>query len=321
MAPTDRPAAQDEHEKLVRAIEGFISTTSPELLPTAMFEHYLEFLHPSMPVLPLDPAPPFGSLPPGLRAAILVEAFAYFATDPRQSAYAWSTFKSSQVSDRLLYASKLSSLATAILELSSATDPRGDYLLLAKVSTPLAFSLYPMKLMSRSEVRLSRKRKLWGSTSTVERGRFRKARRAYARVYGGAFGYTTPGYADVEDQATSAFPDTHSLQASFLNSHPSHIQQNNQNVELPALPSDVSPVGPAIANVAFVLQCRLAIIVSRLQHDVCTLESFGSPDRVASCDAVERDLDALCGSVSAFTASRVRPVGMGKSAFALTEVG
>lgn len=140
-ARTDRPVVQDEHEKLVRAIEGFISATLPELSPSSIFDHYLTFLHPSMPVLPLGPAPTLDSLPPGLRAAIIVEAFVYLANDPRQATYVCTLFKSSLVADRLLYTSKLSSLATAILELSSAVDPRGDYLLLAKVRSFLSPAL------------------------------------------------------------------------------------------------------------------------------------------------------------------------------------
>ncbi|GAA5976713.1 hypothetical protein JCM10908_005604 [Rhodotorula pacifica] len=266
--PASRPAVQDAQMRLLRSVRSYIDATAPALTDATLYSQYLSYLHPSMPVLPLDPPPPFDTLPPALRAVILAESLSYLS--PAQSSYAWELIKSSQISDRTLYTARLSSLALAILDLSHPVDPRGDYILLAKtIAQAQVLGLHlDCQAWAIPESEKSLRTRLWWCLRIYDAG------------------------------------------ASFLNSHPSHIQANNHNVQLPALPTDVSPVGPAIRDVAFVLQCRLIVIVAKLQAEVSTLDNYGSQSRVTSCDAIERELEALCGSVASFTSSQVRPDGM-----------
>lgn len=65
----------------------------------------------------------------------MVETLGYFPSLRDKGDYAWRLLKEEKLGERMLDRPKLSSLATAILELSTSMDPRGDYALLAKVRT------------------------------------------------------------------------------------------------------------------------------------------------------------------------------------------
>lgn len=133
ISPSDRPLLDDFEATTLRRVRSFIASAAPHLSEETLIDHYLSFIHPTLPVLPLSPLHPPDSLPPSLRASILVETLGYFPSLRDNGDYAWRLLKEEKLGERMLDRPKLSSLATAILELSTSMDPRGDYALLAKV--------------------------------------------------------------------------------------------------------------------------------------------------------------------------------------------
>lgn len=85
----------------------------------------------------------------------------------------------------------------------------------------------------------------------------------------------------------------HDAWSSFLNSRPSHLQAGNSNVGYMPLPTPHDTPETYRGAISFHYLCRLSIIVGHLQHEVSTLERYGTPQRVASCQRLEGELDAL----------------------------
>lgn len=129
----DRVLSSDFEFTVLRRIRSFLSAAVPSLSEDALLEHYLRHLHPVMPLLPISPQHTLDSIPPSLRAIITVESLSSFPEHRAAGVHAWRLIKEEKVGDRMLEQPRLSSLATAALELSTTLDPRGDYGLLAKV--------------------------------------------------------------------------------------------------------------------------------------------------------------------------------------------
>ncbi|GAA5830588.1 hypothetical protein JCM11251_002523 [Rhodosporidiobolus azoricus] len=101
----------------------------------------------------------------------------------------------------------------------------------------------------------------------------------------------------------------HDAWASFLNSRPSHIQLGNANVPLPPLPSP-DDLDTYASTIAFASFCRLAVVVSRLQAKVSTLDVYGSSKRAEACDEIERELNDMTEEARSFFETARRPPGM-----------
>ncbi|KAJ7783536.1 hypothetical protein DFH07DRAFT_190405 [Mycena maculata] len=93
----------------------------------------------------------------------------------------------------------------------------------------------------------------------------------------------------------------HDAWMSFLNSRPSHIQADNHSIPIPDIIGVVSPSNSLHApdNVhspqSFILLCRLSLLCSRLQSQVCTLASstLVPAERLAKVKAIEDDTQIL----------------------------
>ncbi len=84
---------------------------------------------------------------------------------------------------------------------------------------------------------------------------------------------------------------------SFLNSRPSHIQANNHDVSIPSLASiRTCSEGDGLA---FHLLCRLAVVVARLQREICTVMARREEreERVARVVEIEADVEELVTEV------------------------
>lgn len=130
---TDRLVSDEEQQNALNQIRTFLSFALSDLSEQPLLDHYLSFLHPAVPVLPLPASSSLDSLPAGLRALILVASLASLPHQQRNSAYAWQLLKQARLAEKMLEQPKLSSLAAALLELDTNLDPRGDFALLAKV--------------------------------------------------------------------------------------------------------------------------------------------------------------------------------------------
>ncbi|KAJ7275270.1 hypothetical protein B0H12DRAFT_1227785 [Mycena haematopus] len=90
----------------------------------------------------------------------------------------------------------------------------------------------------------------------------------------------------------------HDAWMSFLNSRPSHIQAQNHSTPLPdmagaASPSDSSDTACSLRS--FVFLCRLSVLCSRLQSQVCTLASsiLVPAERLATVKSIEEETHLL----------------------------
>ncbi|KAJ6519595.1 hypothetical protein C8R45DRAFT_27475 [Mycena sanguinolenta] len=89
----------------------------------------------------------------------------------------------------------------------------------------------------------------------------------------------------------------HDAWISFLNSRPSHIQVENHSTPLPdirsASPSNSSDTACSLPS--FVFLCRLSMLCSRLQSQVCTLASsiLVPAERLATVKSIEEDTHLL----------------------------
>ncbi|KAF9005834.1 hypothetical protein BDZ89DRAFT_1079915 [Hymenopellis radicata] len=84
---------------------------------------------------------------------------------------------------------------------------------------------------------------------------------------------------------------------SFLNSRPSHIQANNHDVSVPSLAAiRRCTEGDGLA---FHLLCRLAVVVARLQREICTVMARREEreERVARVVEIEADVEELVAEV------------------------
>jgi len=149
-----------------------------------------------MPILPVSSAHSIDSLPPTLRAVVLVEALSSFPQHKPASVYAWRLLKEERVGERALDRPKLSGLATAVVELGTTLDQRGDYGLLAKVrqlSLPPSVLALPRISLTLLLCRPSRTPSSSAFTSTGGGGRCRSGRSRCATGSGGRCGYMTHG--------------------------------------------------------------------------------------------------------------------------------
>ncbi|BGP29306.1 hypothetical protein JCM10296v2_001045 [Rhodotorula toruloides] len=76
--PSHRPLLDDFEATILRRVRSFIASAAPHLSEERLIDHYLSFIDPTLPLLPLSPQHPPESLPPSLRASILVESLGYF---------------------------------------------------------------------------------------------------------------------------------------------------------------------------------------------------------------------------------------------------
>lgn len=91
---------------------------------------------------------------------------------------------------------------------------------------------------------------------------------------------------------------------SFLNSRPSHVQADNQSIPIPDMTSSTSPSalhapGTAHSPQSFMFLCRLSLLCSRLQSEVCTLASstLVRAERLAKVKSIEEDTQMLLAEV------------------------
>ncbi|BGP45128.1 hypothetical protein JCM10450v2_000945 [Rhodotorula kratochvilovae] len=268
--PPHRPLSSDFEAGLLRRIRSFLAVAVPSRSEDALLEHYLSNLHPVRPLLPVSTHHSLDNLPPSLRAVILVDALSSFPEHKAASVHAWRLLKEERAGDRMLDMPKLSSLATAVLELSTTLDPRGDYGLLAKtIAHAQLLGLHvDCRAWAIPEWEKSLRDRIWWSL----------------RI--------------------------HDAWASFLNSRPSHIQAGNTNVPLLPFPTPADDVEAYVGSISFGYACRLAVVVSRLQLEVSTLDRYGSAARADSCDHLEQELNAMKEGARPFLEMSSRPVGM-----------
>ncbi|GAA5849664.1 hypothetical protein JCM9279_001972 [Rhodotorula babjevae] len=275
--PPHRAASADWEMSVLRRIRSFLAAAVPSISEDALVEHYLANVHPAMPILPISPSHSIDSLPPTLRAVILVETLSSFPQYKPASVYAWRMLKEERVGERTLDQPKLSGLATAVLELGTMLDQRGDYGLLAK---------------------------------TI----------AHAQLLGlhvdGRQWALPPWEKSLRDRIWWLLR-VHDAWASFLNSRPSHVQLGNTNVPLLSFPNPSDDIEAYVGSVAFQYQCRLAVIVARLQAEVSTLDKYGSPTRADSCDQLEHELNTMKEGARPFLDLSPRPIGMDSFLFSL----
>ncbi|KAJ7630712.1 hypothetical protein FB45DRAFT_1151589 [Roridomyces roridus] len=97
----------------------------------------------------------------------------------------------------------------------------------------------------------------------------------------------------------------HDAWMSFLNSRPSHIQIDNHSTPLPDLTGLLSPTNPlhtadtVHSASSFVFLCRLAVLCSRLQCQVCTLtaNTLAPAERLRRVKSIEEDTQLLLQEV------------------------
>ncbi|GAA5820317.1 hypothetical protein JCM3770_004044 [Rhodotorula araucariae] len=274
--PPHRPLSADFEAAALRRIRSFLSLL-PVVSEEALLDHYLRHLHPVLPVLPVSSHYSLDDLPPSLRAVILVDALSSFPEYKAASIHAWRLLKEERLGDRALGSPKLSGLATAVLELSTTLDPRGDYGLLAKtIAHAQLLGLHvDCRAWAIPEWEKSLRDRIWWSLRL------------------------------------------HDAWASFLNSRPSHIQAGNTNVPLLPFPTPADDVESYVGSISFGYACRLAVIVARLQSEVSTLDRYGSAARADSCDHLEQELAAMKDGAKPFLEMGPRPVGMDCFLFSL----
>ncbi|KAJ6627157.1 hypothetical protein B0H10DRAFT_422538 [Mycena sp. CBHHK59/15] len=110
----------------------------------------------------------------------------------------------------------------------------------------------------------------------------------------------------------------HDAWMSFLNSRPSHIQADNHSVPIP----DITGVHPLANSLhapdtvrspqSFILLCRLSLLCSRLQSQVCTLASglLLPAERLAKVKSIEEDTQVLLVEVRRDEAGRIPSSGI-----------
>jgi hypothetical protein len=100
---------------------------------------------------------------------------------------------------------------------------------------------------------------------------------------------------------------------SFLHSRPSHIQTGNSNVPIPAVPAYLSrPVANRFASFSY--NCRLSLLVNRLQTGLCLVERTGDASRNAKirlCDSLQGELVILEDEIVPLVAASGELPGMG----------
>ncbi|KAJ6509303.1 hypothetical protein C8R47DRAFT_965646, partial [Mycena vitilis] len=93
----------------------------------------------------------------------------------------------------------------------------------------------------------------------------------------------------------------HDAWMSFLNSRPSHIQADNNSTPLPDLSGVASPSNSdSVRSLqSFILLCRLSVLCSRLQSQVCTLASsvLMPAERLAKVKSIEEETQMLVEGV------------------------
>ncbi|KAJ7130116.1 hypothetical protein C8R43DRAFT_1240008 [Mycena crocata] len=93
----------------------------------------------------------------------------------------------------------------------------------------------------------------------------------------------------------------HDAWMSFLNSRPSHIQADNHSIPLPDIigvtspSSSLHPPDTVRSPQSFILLCRLSVLCSRLQSQVCTLASsvLVPAERLAKVKSIEEETHLL----------------------------
>ncbi|KAJ7431794.1 hypothetical protein B0H11DRAFT_2128456 [Mycena galericulata] len=94
----------------------------------------------------------------------------------------------------------------------------------------------------------------------------------------------------------------HDAWMSFLNSRPSHIQADNQSIPIPSPDIALANTSNSLhasdtvrSTHSFVLLCRLSLLCSRLQSQVCTLASstLVPAERLAKVKSIEEDTQML----------------------------
>ncbi|GAA6041682.1 hypothetical protein JCM8097_003082 [Rhodosporidiobolus ruineniae] len=274
--PPHRRTDDEYQHQALRQLRSFLAFAVPEISEEALLQHHLSHLHPSLPILPLGPSHSVESFPPGLRALLLVSSLSYFPGQRRTAAHAWSLVKQEKLADKMLETPRLSSLSAALLELDTNLDPRNDFALLAK---------------------------------TI----------AHAQLLGlhvDCRAWAIPDWEKSLRERIWWSLRMHDAWASFLNSRPSHIQLGNTNVPLPPFPTPDDPVESYNGGISFAYSCRLAVIVSRLQTEVSTLDKYGT-DRAPACDYLEKELNSMKEGARPFLEMSRRPVGMDAFLFSL----
>jgi hypothetical protein len=111
---------------------------------------------------------------------------------------------------------------------------------------------------------------------------------------------------------------------SFLNSRPSHIQADNHSI---SVPDDIVGVPPTSNSIhspdnarspqSFILLCRLSLLCSRLQSQVCTLASslLLPAERLAKVKSIEEDTQMLLAEVQRDETGRASSSGVGRCSF------
>jgi len=213
------------------------------------------------------------SLPPALHALMLAAAFATLPEYAHASRNLWTTLKEERLADHALDSPRLSSLASALLELSTTLDARGDYGLLAKtVAHAQLLGLHiDCQHWAIPRWEKSLRERIWWCL----------------RI--------------------------HDAWSSFLSSRPSHIQAGNANTRQIPPPTSHDAAEDYRGALSFNYLCRLSTVVAKLQGQVSILDSYGTRGRVQACNQLEIELDELKAEAAGQFALGMRESGMGKS--------
>ena len=102
---------------------------------------------------------------------------------------------------------------------------------------------------------------------------------------------------------------------SFLHSRPSHMQPGNSSVPVPGVPSYL-PRLESNRYASFSYNCRLAVILGRLQNGLCLVERAGDASRnskIRLCETLEAELGILADEVVPLIGTQGDLPGIGAS--------
>lgn len=103
-------------------------------------------------------------------------------------------------------------------------------------------------------------------------------------------------------------------------SRPSHIQAGNSNVPVPAVPHYLGR-SEANAFASFSYNCRLSVLVTRLQAGLCLIEKAGDASRnpkIRICEALQTELTIMEDEIVPLVASNGTLPGMCEWSFPAT---
>ncbi|KAK4704379.1 hypothetical protein P7C70_g1837, partial [Phenoliferia sp. Uapishka_3] len=279
---SDRTPRMEVDMAVFRRAQSLIFSVAPTLSLDILLQHYLTHLHPAFPLLPTSALHALDTLPPAFQTLLITTSFSSLPEYSLASRHLWTELKEERLADRSLDQPRLSSLASALLELGTTLDARGDYGLLAKTIAHAQLLGCAFKIGNHP---------VWSNYSSHF-----SLRRLHI------------------DCREWAIPD---WEKSLRERIWWCLLIHDSCVQLMSLPSPNDAPEDYKGALSFHYLCRLSVVVGRLQREVSTLERYGKPGRADSCEQLEQELSELKDEVSGQFAVLARPVGMDSFLFLL----